>query len=150
MKANSSQTTATASVTDTRAQGQESPLITVSEVAQRLGVSKSTAYRINRKNGPFLFVSVGSRVYIDRVSFEIHLAVLRGDDSQPEVETHEGFHEAQQQDVMHSTGSQPSDRPLRPPDFTPAISPLPELARSGERNLIIRPRNGQAFLSYLA
>lgn len=150
MEADYSQTTSTVSATDTGTQSQETQHITVSEVAQRLGVSKSTAYRINRKNGPFQFVSVGRRVYIDCASFELHVAGLRANEREAEIETHQGPTEAQDQDLVASAGLQPSGRPLRPPDFTPPISSLPELNRSGQRELIIRARNGLGILSYLA
>jgi excisionase family DNA binding protein len=150
MEADYSQTTSTVNATDTSAQSKRTTLITVGEAAQRLGVSKSTAYRINRKSGPFLFASVGRRVYIDRVSFEIHAAGLRGIERQTEVGTDKGLPEAQDQDVEATAGSQPSGRPPKPPDFVAAISSILELNRSGQRELIIRPRNGLGILSYLA
>lgn len=57
--------------------------LTVKQVAERLGVSVSTVYRIKRVNGPFLFVPAGRRVLIDIDSFESYLRNKRTEDSAP-------------------------------------------------------------------
>jgi hypothetical protein len=56
----------------------ERSLIRVGQAVPRLGVSKSTVYRINRKLGPFRFVLDGRRIFIGQASFESHLADIRG------------------------------------------------------------------------
>lgn len=48
-------------------------VISVREAAHRLGVSLSTVYRVDRRNGPFRFVPSGRRIFIDAVSFERYL-----------------------------------------------------------------------------
>jgi len=52
---------------------QQSQLVSIKEAAQRLRVSRSTAYRIDRINGPFRFVTSGRRIFIDLKSFDDYL-----------------------------------------------------------------------------
>jgi hypothetical protein len=51
--------------------------LTVKQGAERLGVSRSSAYRIKRVDGPFLFFRVGRRIFIDAPSFETYLGHVR-------------------------------------------------------------------------
>lgn len=51
MKNNPCQAETELSMLTSAAGGSQSPLISVTEAAHRLGVSKSTVYRIDRKNG---------------------------------------------------------------------------------------------------
>lgn len=63
------------------AQSARPNLITAKEAAQRLGVSRSTVYRIDREIGPFRFVVDGRWILIDQASFESHIANIRGNRS---------------------------------------------------------------------
>ena len=61
-------------MTKTNPQTTDPDLLSVAEAALALAVSRTTVYRIDRENGPFRIVKQGRRVFVDRCTFNQHLA----------------------------------------------------------------------------
>ena len=123
-----------------------SPLICVKEAAHWLGVSKSTVYRLDRVHGPFRFVVVGRRIYVDLHSFDIYrlsrLEAQGNRDSDPVVEAPAG---CQAPNAMDTT-SRDQCSAYEPSAKESGCVENP--GRSGQRLLVIEPRHS-AFIATL-
>ena len=120
------------------AQSARPALVTVKEAAQRLGVSRSKVYRIDREIGPFRFVVDGRWIFIDQASLESHIANSR------DSRTDDGLPRAGSVLPCHQPGTESdSQSEIDEPRFsatetaTPSAS-LPTSCRGGQRELIMR------------
>lgn len=120
-------------VQNSAATDMQSPLISVKEAAQRLGVSRSKAYRIDRKNGPFLFLTVGRRIFINLASFEGHLASKPGSAPEAPLQTDEGQRLCRKGGVDREAREAPAGA-TQPAQSSQSASPLPGC---GQRDLIM-------------
>lgn len=124
--------------------------ITVKEAALRLCVSKSTAYRIDRTNGPFRFIVEGRRIFIDSASFESHLANIRGiraDDCPLQVESVLPCHEPAEGPEMQSQIDE-----LQVNTVATAIpsGSLPDSRSGGQRELTMRQCHQPFIVFYVS
>ena len=111
--------------------------LSVREVADLLGVSRSTVYRMDRKNGPLKIWKRGRRVLFDRCDFERYLASRTAAACSP----------AEEQNPDHSAAAQSDSHS---PVATLLIpDPKEEGYRSGQRDLIM-PNRMLPVVFYLA
>lgn len=123
-------------------------VITVNQAAQRLGVSRSTVYRINRVCGPFLFIVDGRRIFIDVSSFELHLASIIGvhaDDDSPRAES---IRQILQPANEPKAESQVHESPIEMSETAGPGASLPASTSCGQRELIMRDRTGPCIICY--
>lgn len=147
MKNNPCQAETELSMLTSAAGGSQSPLISVTEAAQRLGVSKSTVYRIDRKNGPFRFVAEGRRIFIDLASFEIQLTSTQGSEPEPPLQTDGGQHICPQERDAEGADLETREAPTVAPQAAPTSDPVSLVTWCGPRERII-PKRGPAFVVY--
>jgi hypothetical protein len=130
------------------AQSTRSTVITAKQAAQRLGVSRSTIYRVDRVRGPFQFIIDGRRIFIDLTSFASHLADIRGiraDDDPLRVESM-----VQYQHPANEPKAEPQTDELQIESSKTAISgaSLPASDGGGQRDLIMREPTGPCVVCY--
>ena len=65
---------------------EDHPMLTVKEAAQKLGVSRSAIYRIDRQHGPFRIIKSNRRVFIDAQDLARYLTA-RDPAADPENDT---------------------------------------------------------------
>ena len=121
--------------------------ITVKEAARRLGISRSSAYRIDRHGGPFRFIIDGRRIFIDQASLESHIASITGAGA-IKIPNHAESKQPLPQSVGEPCNQPQVDEPPCAPSetLTPTAS-LPVSRSEGQRGLIMRQRR-QAFIAY--
>jgi excisionase family DNA binding protein len=121
-------------------------VISVKEAAQRLGVSRSTVYRIDREIGPFRFIVDGRRIFIDEESLESHIAndiCNRTDDGLPKVGS---VVPCQQPAKKSDAQSETDELQLTAPEMAKLNASLSTSTRQGQRDLIMREhRHSFAF-----
>jgi hypothetical protein len=121
-------------------------LISVKEAAQRLGVSRSKAYRIDRKNGPFRFVIEGRRIFIDLASFETH--VNRESDPQPPLQTCDERSLCFQEGTAGRTDPEKREVLAAAPQASPSSQSASPLPSCGQRDLIMPEPNRPFIVMY--
>jgi excisionase family DNA binding protein len=122
-------------------------LITVKEAAQRLGISTSTVYRVDRHHGPFSFIVDGRWIFIDRTSFESYLANSRG------IPASDNRQDAPDQPKpVDDVGPQSEigESQVEPFKNLPLSALTPTSRSGGQRELIITDRRGPFVVLYVS
>jgi excisionase family DNA binding protein len=127
--------------------GSQSPLMSVREAAQRLGVSKSTVYRIDRKNGPFRFVTDGRRIFIDLGSLENHMGVAAVGEPEPPLQADGGQTLCPQEPEAEGAELDTRELPSAAPQAAPTNAPASPVTWCGPREPFI-PRRGGPFVIF--
>jgi excisionase family DNA binding protein len=128
------------------AQSVRPQLITVKEAAQKLGVSRSTVYRVDRENGPFRFVVDGRWIFIEQESFESHIANSRGNRADEGLLKIDSALPCQQPANESETQSETDEPQLTAPEMATLNASLSTSTRQGQRELIMREhRHSFAF-----
>jgi excisionase family DNA binding protein len=148
MKNNPCQAESELNMLTSAAGGSQGPLINVTEAAQRLGVSKSTVYRIVRKNGPFRFVADGRRIFIDRTSFEAHLTNTLVCEAEPSLQADDDPIFCPQEVDAERTDIETREAPAAATQPAPASDPAPQVTWCGPREPIIPRRNRPFAIFY--
>jgi excisionase family DNA binding protein len=148
MKNNPCQSVSRINVLNSYAGGSQTPLISVAEAARRLGVSKSTIYRFDRKNGPFRFVADRRRIFIDLASFEIHLTSTPGIEPVPSLQTDEGQHLCPQEREAEKADLETREVPVVAIPAAPASDPVSLWTWCGPREPIVPKRSGAFVVFY--
>jgi excisionase family DNA binding protein len=123
-------------------------LITVREAAQRLAVSRSTVYRIDRETGPFRFVVDGRRIFIDQASLESHIANSRRNRSNDGPLKVESVLPCQQPANESETRSETDQLQLTAPEMATLNASLSTSTRQGQRELIMREHRQSCAFFY--
>jgi excisionase family DNA binding protein len=121
---------------------QASPLchtgVSVKDAAMKLGVSRSTVYRMNRAHGPLRFVRRGRRVFIDVLEFNRYI--------QSQEHSHKLYRTSDQEPQRSISGgsSAKATELLHAPDNKTVRN------GSGQRELVIPERLGPSVVLFLA
>jgi excisionase family DNA binding protein len=147
MKNNPCQSESLLSILTSAGGDSQSPLISVTEAAQRLGVSRSTVYRIDRKNGPFRFVADGRRIFIDLTSFEAHLTNTLRSEPEPPLQTDDVLIQCPQEGDEERTDLQAREAPTVTTQPVPSRQSAIPLPSHGQREGTI-PKRDRAFVVF--
>jgi hypothetical protein len=123
-------------------------LITVKDAARRLGVSKSTVYRIDRNDGPFRFVVDSRRIFIESASFETFLANTGRNGTESELTANDVSIDSIQGEQPERTPSQIDAMPVEPPRPSPFRDVPHTISSSGQRENILPRSHAVGFLYY--
>jgi hypothetical protein len=123
-------------------------LITVKAAARRLGVSRSSVYRIDRNDGPFRFVVDGRRIFIESASFESFLANTGRNGTESELTADDVPIDCIQGEQPKRTPSQVDAMPVEPPRTSPFRDIPHTVSSSGQRENILPRRHSAGFLYY--
>lgn len=130
------------------AQCAQPAFISVKEAAQRLGVSRSTVYRINRDRGPFSFTVDGRKIYIDYPSFELHLARKRGIGGEPEMGPDEQSHLCPDDRNPKQTDPQPLALQINAGNAAVQNGHPTSITSGGQRDLVLTKQFRPALVCY--
>jgi excisionase family DNA binding protein len=147
MKTNPKQTASQINLSTPEARSDQALRISVKEAAQRLGVSKSTVYRIDRKNGPFRFVNDGRRIFIELASLENHMGVAAVSEPEPPLLTDGGQALCPHERDAVGTELETREAPVLAPQAAPITAPASLVTWCGPREPFI-PRRGGPFVIF--
>ncbi len=142
------QTVSKTEVLITETQIQQSSRLSVRQAAQRLAVSKSKVYRMDREHGPFRFVLDGRRIFIDAPSFELHLANIRGIHAEDDPPRAEGMRQFLQLANEPKAEPQTAEPQIESVKTVVPVASLPESTAGGQRELTMRAPSGPCFVCY--
>jgi len=132
-----------------RVEAHDGRRIGVQEAARRLGVSKSTIYRIARTDGPFRFQTDGWRVFIDLTSFEAYLSKKGAVGAPPNKQANEEICQRGDQGESEETDAAPISVEPTASLLAPAIQSDRPLKYCGQRELLMPRRDQALFLVYM-
>jgi excisionase family DNA binding protein len=148
MKTESDQSQSERILTSNENQRAEQDRLTVKEVAHRLGVSLSTIYRVDRDHGPFAFIVIGRRIFIDLASFESYLASTRGLRANDDQLGDDNVGQCRQAALKPESESQTDALQIEPSKTKATASSLPASKSGGQRELIMRESSPPRVICY--